>query len=86
MAAKRPGQVRFEAWVPESLYEQFQATKVNRAQWLRAAIASFVGEEADTSDSSAPEHRHRRVQVGVRYSLGTEIPRFECSECGRELT
>lgn len=44
--SQRPGQIRFEAWVPETLYREFAATGVNRAAWLRRKMIEYV-ENAD---------------------------------------
>ena len=83
MPSKRPGQVRFEAWVPQDLYEQFIASTPNRTSWLRKAMADALGPTAP--QPKAAPHRHRRKQTGTRWSAGTEIPTYKCIDCGADL-
>jgi hypothetical protein len=81
MSSKRPGQVRFEAWVPEDLYRAFQQ-KVGvggRKAWLVGAIREFTfGPDGCTHT--------KRVQVGTRESLGQTLPVHACADCGQPLT
>jgi ribosomal protein L37AE/L43A len=75
--SRRPGQVRFEAWVPEHLMVQFKHKVPNRAAWLREAM-----QEA----TRPPDCAHtRREQAGSRMSMGTELPIWRCSDCGAAL-
>jgi hypothetical protein len=57
--SRRPGQVRFEAWVPEDLYRAFQEKhRGSRKGWLVAALRAEVwGDpmpEPGASDSPEP--------------------------------
>lgn len=80
MGRARPGQVRFEAWVPEDLFRRFQATGVSRAGWLRQQLAEFV-ERAE----APPPHRHKRTQTGTKWVMGSQVPVYVCAECGEDL-
>jgi len=87
---RRAGQVRFEAWVPETLYERFAATGTPKAGWLKQALLEYVtsSEIAAQVDENPPEtvHRHRRIQTGTRWNLGQQQTTYACSECGEDLT
>ena len=82
VAAKRPGQIRFEAWIPQPLAEAFNARIPNKTAWLRAAMTQALG---DTAPPPEPPHRHRRTQTGTRTSAGTTIPIYKCKDCGVTL-
>jgi hypothetical protein len=50
-SSRRPGQVRFEAWVPEDLYRAFQAKHAGRRkQWLVNAMRREVFGERPTRE------------------------------------
>lgn len=81
MTSKRPGQVRFEAWVPEDLYRAFQA-KVGgggRKAWL-------VGALRDATFGPDGCKHEKRVQTGTKESLGQTLPVWACADCGHALT
>jgi hypothetical protein len=40
--SKRPGQIRFEAWVPEDLFRHFAELTPNRKAWLVAKMREAV--------------------------------------------
>lgn len=57
MSGKRPGQVRFEAWVPVDLYRAFQQQHPGRGRkaWLAAAMRA----EVERRDEDEALHRLR---------------------------
>jgi hypothetical protein len=77
MGAQRPGQVRFEAWVPEALMAEFRTKVPNRTSWLRGAMTDALGPACTHTE---------RVKVGERESLGQTLPEWACATCGHRLT
>lgn len=53
MAGRRPGQIRFEAWLPADTYRRFSAKVGNRKAWLLAQVEAELGKEA-----AAPNGQH----------------------------
>lgn len=43
--SKRPGQIRFEAWVPEDLFRHFANLTPNRKAWLVAKMRETIAQE-----------------------------------------
>lgn len=81
--SKRPGQTRFEAWVPTDLAAAFTKTIPNKTAWLRKAMQDALG--VQPAPPAAPPHRHKRVQVDTKMVAGTRIPIYKCKDCGVTL-
>jgi hypothetical protein len=84
MSKHRPGQVRFEAWIPAPLFDAFTATGTSRTAWLRTALADYLAVQQEPDPPPQP-HRHQRTQIGTKIIMGSNVPLYACRECGAEL-
>ena len=86
--AARPGQVRFEAWVPAALYDQLRATVPNRKAWLLQQMIATVGADAEpeprTVIADEAAHQHRRERVGDKWVAGVNVGHWRCKDCDAE--
>ena len=73
----RPGQVRFEAWVPTDLYARFSDKVGNRKAWLVAAMSAEAGPPPGP-------HVHRRQRTGDRWVAGVNVGAWRCRDCDEQ--
>jgi hypothetical protein len=83
MSGKRPGQTRFEAWVPDDLYKQFASTVPNRKAWLVGQMSAALGPDPEPVKVEPP-HTHRRERTGDRWVSGVNVGAYRCLDCGQE--
>lgn len=79
----RPGQVRFEAWVPETLFHQFARVVPNRKAWLVAEMHAAVGPNPEPLPV-VPPHVHTRERTGEKLVGGIDVGAWRCPGCGQE--
>jgi hypothetical protein len=58
MGSQRPGQIRFEAWLPADTYRALQAKVGNRKAWLLAQAQQELARESaqEHPNGDAPTH------------------------------